>query len=140
MLPSEAKLEPILTIHMHFHYIYPNIIFRFLIFQTLSFARMRLSENFNLLFRLIKGVILFVSLLVILKALSHMTVQDIVVCFLTFIPTGWGLLLVSKTIYHSLYIFSSNWIIPPYLQLNILFTVATRSYNPYWQQSKSTYL
>lgn len=30
-----------------------------------------------------------------------MTVRDIIVCFLAFLPTGWGMLLVSKITVHS---------------------------------------
>lgn len=50
------------------------------------------------MFRLIKGLIFlaFVSILIILIALPHMTAQDIVVCILAFMPTGWGLLLVRE--------------------------------------------
>lgn len=37
------------------------------------------------------------AILVTLIALPHMTLQDIIVCILAFMPTGWGMLLVSKT-------------------------------------------
>jgi hypothetical protein len=38
----------------------------------------------------------FVAILVILIALPHMTLQDIVVCILAFMPTGWGILQVNS--------------------------------------------
>jgi len=37
----------------------------------------------------------FISVLVTLIALPHMTIQDIVVCILAFMPTGWGMLQVN---------------------------------------------
>ena len=67
------------------------------LFQTVSVGRRKFSADFQLVFRLIKGLIFltFVSILVTLIALPHMTVQDIIVCILAFMPTGWGMLLVS---------------------------------------------
>jgi len=38
----------------------------------------------------------FVAILVILIALPHMTPQDIIVCILAFMPTGWGMLQVNS--------------------------------------------
>lgn len=72
-------------------------IFLGLAIQTISVGRRKFSANFQLVFRLIKGLIFvtFISILVILIALPHMTPKDIVVCILAFLPTGWGLLLVS---------------------------------------------
>lgn len=61
-------------------------------------GRRRFSAEFQLVFRLIKGLIFitFISIIVILTAIAHMTVLDIFVCILAFMPTGWGLLLVSS--------------------------------------------
>jgi callose synthase len=63
-----------------------------------SVGRRRFSAEFQLVFRLIKGLIFitFISIVIILIAIAHMTVQDIFVCILAFMPTGWGLLLVSS--------------------------------------------
>lgn len=74
------------------HYIYA---FPFL--QTVSVGRRRFSADFQLVFRLIKGLIFltFVAILVTLIVLPGMTLKDILVCILAFMPTGWGLLLVS---------------------------------------------
>lgn len=68
------------------------------VMKTVSVGRRRFSANFQLVFRLIKGMIFltFVSILVTLIALPHMTVQDIIVCILAFMPTGWGLLLIAQ--------------------------------------------
>ncbi|KAI3705428.1 hypothetical protein L1987_75665 [Smallanthus sonchifolius] len=69
-----------------------------LVVKAISFGRMKFSAKFQLVFRLIKGAIfiMFVSILVILIALPHMTLQDIFVCILAFMPTGWGLLLIAQ--------------------------------------------
>lgn len=75
-------------------------IYKNYLWQTVSVGRRRFSADFQLVFRLIKGMIFltFVAILVTLIALPHMTLQDIVVCVLAFMPTGWGMLLVSKSI------------------------------------------
>ncbi|OAY54872.2 callose synthase 3 isoform X1 [Manihot esculenta] len=68
------------------------------VMKTVSVGRRKFSANFQLVFRLIKGLIFltFVSILVTLIALPHMTIQDIVVCILAFMPTGWGMLLIAQ--------------------------------------------
>ncbi|CAK7339194.1 unnamed protein product [Dovyalis caffra] len=68
------------------------------VMKTVSVGRRKFSANFQLVFRLIKGMIFltFVSILVTLIALPHMTVQDIIVCILAFMPTGWGMLLIAQ--------------------------------------------
>ncbi|GAB2276965.1 Callose synthase 3 [Dionaea muscipula] len=70
------------------------------VLKTISVGRRQFSANFQLVFRLFKGLIFltFVSILVILIALPHMTVQDIIVCILAFMPTGWGLLLIAQAL------------------------------------------
>lgn len=67
--------------------------------QTVSMGRRLFGASFQLVFRLIKGLIFvtFISVLILLIAVPHMTAQDIIVCVLAFMPTGWGLLLVSKS-------------------------------------------
>ncbi|XP_072986572.1 callose synthase 3-like [Typha latifolia] len=69
-----------------------------LVMKTVSVGRRRFSANFQLVFRLIKFLIFvtFASILITLIALPHMTMQDILVCFLAFMPTGWGLLLIAQ--------------------------------------------
>ncbi|KAK9078560.1 hypothetical protein SSX86_002617 [Deinandra increscens subsp. villosa] len=68
----------------------------FVVVKALRFGRVRLGEDFQLFFGLIKGVIMLLTVLMIVKALSQMTLQDIVVCFLSFIIAGWGLLLIAQ--------------------------------------------
>ncbi|WOL18911.1 callose synthase 3-like [Canna indica] len=69
-----------------------------LVMKTVSVGRRRFSANFQLVFRLIKGLIFitFICILIILIAVPHMTVKDIIVCFLAVMPTGWGLLLIAQ--------------------------------------------
>ncbi|KAK5811410.1 hypothetical protein PVK06_026741 [Gossypium arboreum] len=67
------------------------------VMKTVSVGRRKFSASYQLVFRLIKGLIFltFVSILVILVTLAHMTIQDIIVCIFIFMPTGWGMLLDS---------------------------------------------
>ncbi|CAK9177417.1 unnamed protein product [Ilex paraguariensis] len=69
-------------------------------FLAASVGRRRFSANFQLVFRLIKGLIFLaiVAVLITLIALPHMTFQDIIVCILAFLPTGWGLLLIAQAL------------------------------------------
>ncbi|XP_073000931.1 callose synthase 3-like [Typha latifolia] len=69
-----------------------------LVIKIVSVGRVKFSANFQLVFRLIKFSIFvtFVSILIILIALPHLTVLDIILCFLAFMPTGWGLLLIAQ--------------------------------------------
>lgn len=68
-------------------------------------GRRRFSTSFQLLFRMIKGLVFlaFVTVLITLLALPLITVKDLFICMLAFMPTGWGMLLVS--IYISLFFF-----------------------------------
>ncbi|PWA96098.1 glycosyl transferase, family 48 [Artemisia annua] len=55
-----------------------------------------LSEIDQLVFWLIKGVLMLVFVFMIMMALPNMTLQDIIVCILAFMPAGWGLLLIAQ--------------------------------------------
>ncbi|KAK1413367.1 hypothetical protein QVD17_35139 [Tagetes erecta] len=70
------------------------------IMKAMSYWRKTLSADYQLLFRMINGfiVVAFASTLITLIALPHMTLKDIVVCILAFLPTGWGLLLIAQAI------------------------------------------
>jgi hypothetical protein len=69
---------------------------RFISFQIISVGRRRFGASFQLFFRLIKFMIFvsFAAVLVVLILILHMTIRDIFVCVLAFLPTGWGILLV----------------------------------------------
>ncbi|KAM5582414.1 callose synthase 3 [Rosa sericea] len=68
------------------------------VMKTVSVGRRKFSAEYQLVFRLIKGLIFitFVSILVTLIVLPHMTLQDIIVCILAFMPTGWGMLMIAQ--------------------------------------------
>ncbi|CAI8601679.1 unnamed protein product [Vicia faba] len=70
------------------------------VLKTVSVGRRKFSADFQLVFRLMKGLIFvtFVSILVTMIALAHMTLQDIVVCILAFMPTGWGMLQIAQAL------------------------------------------
>ncbi|XP_015584610.1 callose synthase 1 isoform X4 [Ricinus communis] len=74
------------------------IIVILLLMKAMSVGRRKFSADFQLLFRLIKGLIFvtFVAIFITLIALPHMTFKDILVCTLAFMPTGWGLLLIAQ--------------------------------------------
>ncbi|XP_076911186.1 callose synthase 2-like [Bidens hawaiensis] len=76
------------------------IIGALLVLKVMSYWRKTLSADFQLLFRLINGfiVVAFASTLITLIALPHMTLKDIIVCILAFLPTGWGLLLIAQAL------------------------------------------
>uniref|UniRef100_A0AAU6MVS9 1,3-beta-glucan synthase n=1 Tax=Paeonia lactiflora TaxID=35924 RepID=A0AAU6MVS9_PAELC len=74
------------------------IILMLLVMKAVSVGRGRFSANFQLVYRLIKGLIFitFITILITLIAVPHMTFQDIIVCLLAFLPTGWGMLLIAQ--------------------------------------------
>lgn len=66
--------------------------------QLVDVGRCRLSAKHHLLFRLFK-MLLFLSVITcisILSTICQLSFMDLFVCCLAFIPTGWGLLLVSQ--------------------------------------------
>uniref|UniRef100_A0A0A9D5C0 Glycosyl transferase 48 domain-containing protein n=1 Tax=Arundo donax TaxID=35708 RepID=A0A0A9D5C0_ARUDO len=69
-----------------------------LVMKTVSVGRRRFSADFQLFFRLIKFLIFvsFTAILIVLIVFLHMTLRDIFVCFLAFLPTGWGILLIAQ--------------------------------------------
>ncbi|GMY23975.1 callose synthase 1-like isoform X2, partial [Fagus crenata] len=74
------------------------IIVILLVMKFVSVGRQRLSAKFQVLYRLIMGLISLVFLSVFLPIIPfpHLTLRDIIVCILAFIPTGWGLLLIAQ--------------------------------------------
>lgn len=69
-------------------------------------GRRKYSAELQIVFRLIKGIVFisFMTVLITLIALVGVTFRDIIVSLLAFMPTGWGLLLVSAHIYFRLYL------------------------------------
>lgn len=65
--------------------------------QLVNCASRRLSTKHQLIFRLIK-LLTFLSVvtsLILLYCLCQLSIMDLIICCLAFLPTGWGLLLVS---------------------------------------------
>ncbi|KAK9736029.1 hypothetical protein RND81_04G245800 [Saponaria officinalis] len=70
------------------------------VMKTISVGRRRFSADLQLVFRLIKGMIFltFIGILISLIAFTGMTLRDIIVCILAFMPTGWGLLQIAQAL------------------------------------------
>ncbi|MFS7931875.1 putative 1,3-beta-glucan synthase [Helianthus anomalus] len=71
-----------------------------LVMKGVSYCKRSLSNDYQLAFRLIKGLVFvtFLSILIIIIAQPHMTVKDIIVCILALMPTGWGMLLIAQAL------------------------------------------
>nr|XP_043619337.1 callose synthase 3-like isoform X2 [Erigeron canadensis] len=71
-----------------------------LVMRGVSYCKKSLSNEYQLAFRLIKGLIFitFLSIMVTIIAQPHMTVKDIIVCVLALMPTGWGMLLIAQAL------------------------------------------
>ncbi|KAI3739516.1 hypothetical protein L2E82_29923 [Cichorium intybus] len=97
---SEIRMYVSVYVIMYYHVCNVVGFNRLHIQWAMSYWKKTLSADFHLLFRLINGfiVVAFASTLITLVALPHMTIKDIVVCILAFLPTGWGLLLISQAL------------------------------------------
>ncbi|XP_050944379.1 callose synthase 1 isoform X4 [Cucumis melo] len=69
-----------------------------LLMKAVSVGRRKFSASFQLLFRLAEGFIFIICVagFITLVAIPHMTIRDIILCILAFLPTGWGLLLIAQ--------------------------------------------
>ncbi|KAM3395924.1 putative callose synthase 8 isoform X1 [Capsicum galapagoense] len=74
------------------------IAFIFLLMKVLNIGRRLLSANHHLTFRLFKAFLFLgvVAAIVTLSIICHLSVRDLIVCCLAFLPTGWGLILVGQ--------------------------------------------
>ncbi|EFJ23784.1 glucan synthase like 4 [Selaginella moellendorffii] len=65
-----------------------------IVLKIVSMGRRRFSGDFQLMFRLLKGMLFmgFVSIIIILFVVVGLTVGDLFVTLLAFLPTGWALL------------------------------------------------
>ncbi|KAJ3682000.1 hypothetical protein LUZ60_014573 [Juncus effusus] len=66
--------------------------------KIVSFGRRRLGAQVQLVFRLIKFIIFvtIISIVITLFLVLHITVLDIFITFLAFMPTGWGILQIAQ--------------------------------------------
>lgn len=74
---------------------YTDFFLKFL--QLVNCASRQLSSKHQLIFRFIKLLtfLAVVTSFILLSCLCKLSIMDLIVCCLAFIPTGWGLLLVS---------------------------------------------
>ncbi|KAK6134488.1 hypothetical protein DH2020_031770 [Rehmannia glutinosa] len=63
-------------------------------------GRHYLSANHHLAFRLFKAFLFLgvLATIVTLSLICHLSVRDLIVCCLAFLPTGWGLIMVAQTL------------------------------------------
>ncbi|PIN16654.1 1,3-beta-glucan synthase/callose synthase catalytic subunit [Handroanthus impetiginosus] len=76
------------------------IVIIFLLLKIVNVGRHYLSANHQLAFRLFKAF-LFLSIwatIITLSLICDLSVRDLIVCCLAFLPTGWGLILVAQTL------------------------------------------
>lgn len=68
--------------------------------KLVNCASRRLSTKHQLIFRLIKLLIFLamVTSLILLYCLCQLSIMDLIICCLAFIPTGWGLLLIVQVL------------------------------------------
>ncbi|KAJ4777890.1 Glucan synthase-like protein [Rhynchospora pubera] len=68
--------------------------------KIVSLGRRRLGAQVQLVFRLIKFLVfaILLSILIVLFVVVHITVLDIFVTFLAFVPTGWGILQIAQAL------------------------------------------
>lgn len=65
--------------------------------QVVNMGRLQFSAKYQLVFRMFKAI-LFVAclaIIIILSVVCKLSLMDLVVCCLAFLPTGWGLIVVS---------------------------------------------
>ncbi|XP_012703765.1 putative callose synthase 8 isoform X3 [Setaria italica] len=68
--------------------------------KLVNCASRRLSSKHQLIFRVIKLLIFLavVTSLILLYCLCQLSIMDLIICCLAFIPTGWGLLLIVQVL------------------------------------------
>ncbi|XP_060187946.1 putative callose synthase 8 isoform X2 [Lycium barbarum] len=76
------------------------IAFIFLLVKVLNIGRRFLSANHHLTFRLFKAFLFLgvVATIIALSIVCHLSVRDLIICCLAFLPTGWGLILVGQVV------------------------------------------
>ncbi|KAK9688669.1 hypothetical protein RND81_09G002200 [Saponaria officinalis] len=72
----------------------------FILIMIVNAGRKILSDNHQFLFRLFKAFIFLavLSTIITLSILCGLSFQDLVVCCLAFLPTGWGLILIAQAL------------------------------------------
>ncbi|XP_059662797.1 putative callose synthase 8 [Cornus florida] len=76
------------------------IVVIFLLVKVVNVGRQRLSAKYHLAFRLFKAFIFLgvLSTIITLSYICELSLMDLIVCCLAFLPTGWGLILVAQAV------------------------------------------
>lgn len=69
-----------------------------LVLKMVSMGRRRFGTDFQLMFRILKGLLFlgFVSVMTVLFVVCGLTISDLFASILAFLPTGWALLLIGQ--------------------------------------------
>ncbi|XP_042020484.1 putative callose synthase 8 isoform X2 [Salvia splendens] len=72
----------------------------FLLLKVINVGKKYLSADHHLAFRLFKAFIFMgvVATIVTLSLICHLSMRDLIVCCLAFLPTGWGMILVAQIV------------------------------------------
>ncbi|KAK1258748.1 putative callose synthase 8 [Acorus gramineus] len=72
----------------------------FLLVKAVNVGHQRLSVRHHLWFRLFKAFLFLgmLSIVFVLFVICKLSIMDLILCFLAFVPTGWGILLISLAI------------------------------------------
>ncbi|XP_065861638.1 putative callose synthase 8 isoform X1 [Euphorbia lathyris] len=70
----------------------------FLLFKAVKMGRQQFSANYHFVYRLFKSFLFIavVSIIVTLSFICQLSLKDVIVCCLAFLPTGWGLVLIAQ--------------------------------------------
>ncbi|XP_020549899.1 putative callose synthase 8 [Sesamum indicum] len=76
------------------------IVVIFLLLKIVNLGRQYLSADHHLAFRLFKAFLFLgvLATIITLSVICHLSLRDLIVCCLAFLPTGWGLILVAQTL------------------------------------------
>ncbi|KAL2938817.1 Callose synthase 1 [Bienertia sinuspersici] len=69
-----------------------------LVLKMVSMGRRRFGTDFQLMFRILKGLLFlgFVSVMTVLFVVCNLTIKDLFASILAFLPTGWAMLLIGS--------------------------------------------
>ncbi|XP_057523088.1 callose synthase 7 [Amaranthus tricolor] len=70
-----------------------------LVLKMVSMGRRRFGTDFQLMFRILKGLLFlgFLSVMTVLFVVCNLTIADVFASILAFLPTGWALLLIGQS-------------------------------------------
>ncbi|KAL9244286.1 hypothetical protein vseg_018081 [Gypsophila vaccaria] len=70
-----------------------------LVLKMVSMGRRRFGTDFQLMFRILKGLLFlgFISVMTVLFVVCSLSIRDLLASILAFLPTGWAMLLIGQT-------------------------------------------